>query len=523
MDLDWHFHPFPYLVIISIFHFSLKKSFTNAGALSSWIPGSVPCNRQTHWNGLLCFNGIVTGTIDVDALAAIHGLRSLSFAYNSLTGAIPQLNRLGYLKGYIPPDFFSKMKSLKKANNKFTGGIPPSLAELPRLSELHLEKNQFSGSIPPIDQPTLMSFNVSNDKLEGEIPPNLAIFNYSSFDGIDHLCGDKSGRGCENTAQTSSESPTAAVIIFRMRRRDKIFDVIENRSNGNAATAALEVQVSLSNRSKGMGATKKMGSSRKGSNNGKGGVGELVIVNTEKGAFGLPDLMKASAEVLGNGGMGSSYPDEKPLVYEYMPRGSLLYLLHGDRGPSHAELNWSVRLKIVQGIAEGLGYLHTKLASSHLPHGNLKSSNLFLSDDSEPCIAFRIWSSSPDQPSNVGSSILFGYKAPEAAQHGIIIVLEILTGKFPSQYLNNAKGGTDVVQRVESAISDGRETELLDPEIASSTNSLGQMRRLLGIGAACVERNPEQRASDIQEADGEIELLEETWISRDHFSFPAPI
>ncbi|KAJ6308648.1 hypothetical protein OIU76_018268 [Salix suchowensis] len=172
------------------------------------------------------------GTIDVDALAAIHGLRSLTFAYNSLTGAIPQLNRLGYLKamylrgnrfsGEIPPDFFSKMKSLKKvwlSNNKFTGGIPPSLAELPRLSELHLEKNQFSGSIPPIDQPTLMSFNVSNDKLEGEIPPNLAIFNYSSFDGIDHLCGDKSGRGCENTAQTSSESPTGSGLDADMMVR----------------------------------------------------------------------------------------------------------------------------------------------------------------------------------------------------------------------------------------------------------------------------------------------------------------
>ncbi|KAJ6714979.1 LEUCINE-RICH REPEAT PROTEIN KINASE FAMILY PROTEIN [Salix viminalis] len=192
------------------------------------------------------------------------------------------------------------MKSLKKvrlSDNKFTGGIPPSLAELPRLSELHLEKNQFSGTIPSIDQPALMSFNVSNNKLEGEIPPNLAIFNNSSFDGNDHLCGDKFGRGCENTAQTSSESPSA-VIIFRMRRRDKDFDVIENRSNGNAAAAALEVQVSLSNRSKGMGATKKMGSSRKGSNNGRGGAGELVIVNTEKGAFGLPDLMKASQKCL---------------------------------------------------------------------------------------------------------------------------------------------------------------------------------------------------------------------------------
>ncbi|KAJ6714978.1 LEUCINE-RICH REPEAT RECEPTOR-LIKE PROTEIN KINASE PXC1 [Salix viminalis] len=104
---------------------------------------------------------------------------------------------------------------------------------------------------------------------------------------------------------------------------------------------------------------------------------------------------------------------------------------------SHAELNWSVRLKIVQGIAEGLGYLHTKLASSHLPHGNLKSSNVFLSDGSEPLLSecgLRPLISPPTL-----AQALFGYKAPEAAQHGVspmcdvyclgIIVLEILTGK----------------------------------------------------------------------------------------------
>lgn len=46
-----------------------------------------------------------------------------------------------------------------------------------------------------------------------------------------------------------------------------------------------------------------MGSGRrKGSDDDRGVVGELVIVNNEKGVFGLADLMKASAEVLGNGG-----------------------------------------------------------------------------------------------------------------------------------------------------------------------------------------------------------------------------
>ena len=447
MALDWHFHPFLFLFITFTLQFSLtsavseseslirlKKSFTNAGSLSSWLPGSVPCNKQTHWRGVVCFNGIVTGlqlenmglsgTIDVDALANLQGLRSVSFAYNDFTGTIPALNRLGYLKavylrgnqfsGEIPSDFFLKMKSLKKvwiSDNNFSGGIPSSLAELSRLSELHLENNQFSGTIPSIDQPTLMSFNISNNKLDGEIPPNFARFNSSSFRGNDGLCGEKIGKGCE--LQGSSEPPTdvgvdanmmvsdnkrssvaktvagfvtlavlllsiIAVVIFRMRRRDKGFDAInENRSSGDAA--ALEVRVSLSNRPKEMEVSKKMGSGRKGSNNGRGVVGELVFVNNEKSVFGLPDLMKASAEVLGNGVLGSSYktqmangvvvvvkrmremntlsksqfnaeirklgrlhhphiltplafhyqPEEKLLIYDFVARGSLLYLLHG--------------------------------------------------------------------------------------------------------------------------------------------------------------------------------------------------
>ncbi|KAJ6942673.1 hypothetical protein NC652_008469 [Populus alba x Populus x berolinensis] len=614
MAFDWHFHPFLFLFITFTLQFSLtssvseseslirlKKSFTNAGAISSWLPGSVPCNKQAHWRGVVCFNGIVTGlhlenmglsgAIDVDALANMQGLRSVSFAYNYFTGTIPALNRLGYLKavylrgnqfsGEIPSDFFLKMKSLKKvwfSDNNFSGGIPSSLAELSRLSELHLENNQFSGTIPSIDQPTLMSFNVSNNKLDGEITPNLARFNSSSFRGNDGLCGEKIGKGCE--LQGSSEPPTdvgvdaiaglvtlavllvsiIAVVIFRMRRRGKDFDAIEHRSTGDAA--ALEAQVSLSTRPKEMEVAKKMGSGRKGSNNGRGVVGELVFVNNEKSVFGLPDLMKASAEVLGNGVLGSSYktqmangvvvvvkrmremntlsksqfnaeirklgrlhhphiltplafhyqPDEKLLIYDFVPKGSLLYLLHGDRGPSHDELSWSVRLKIVQGIAKGLGYLHTELAPSNLPHGNLKSSNVFLSNDNEPLLSeFGL---SPLISPPLLAQALFGYEAPEAAEFGVspksdvyclgIIILEILSGKLPSQYLNNARGGTDVVRWVESAISDGRETDFLDPEIESSKNSRCQ-KQLLGIGAACVKRNPEQRL-DITQA---IQLIQE--------------
>ena len=79
-----------------------------------------------------------------------------------------------------------------------------------------------------------------------------------------------------------------------------------------------------------------------------------------------------------------------------------------------------------------------------------------------------------------------------------IVILEIITGKFPSQYLSNGKGGTDVVQWVKSAIEENRETELIDPEIASEASER-EMQRLLQIAAECTESNPENRL-DMKEA-----------------------
>ncbi|XP_057976354.1 pollen receptor-like kinase 3 [Malania oleifera] len=581
----------------------LKKSFANTTALDSWQPGSSPCDEKDQWVGLVCYNSIITGLrlvamglsgkIDVSALVEMPWLRTLSFINNSFSGSIPDFNRLGALKaiylsgnqfsGEIPSDFFVKMTSLKKvwlSNNNFTGEIPSSLSQLPRLIELHLENNQFTGSIPPFAQQKLKSFDVSNNKLEGEIPAVLSIFNVSSFEENPDLCGEKLGKACISAEQQQSSASqiskqeesnkiaaammTVSVVIltimvvaiFLLKRKEEKFDVLGKKKEIKGHFEdSVEVHVSGSSR-------KEMDTARKGttglnhrvSHHGKGN-GEaldLVMVNDEKGIFRLADLMKAAAEVLGNGNLGSSYKavmsngvaavvkrmkemnelgtdgfdaemrrlgrlrhwniltplaylykkEEKLLIQEYLPKGSLLYLLHGDRGPSHTDLDWPVRLKILHGIARGLGYLHTELASLDLPHGNLKSSNVLLSCDYEPLLAD--YGFSPLLSTTQAAQALFAYKSPEALQsHQVspkcdvyclgIIILEILSGKFPSQYLNHGKGGTDIVQWARSSISEGREAELFDPEIASSRNSLGEMERLLHIGVACTESNPELR------------------------------
>ncbi|TKY72890.1 pollen receptor kinase 6 [Spatholobus suberectus] len=271
-----------------------------------------------------------------------------------------------------------------------------------------------------------------------------------------------------------------------------------------------------------------------------------------EGVFGLPDLMKAAAEVLGNGGLGSAYKaamasglcvvvkrmremnkigrdvfdaemrqfgrirhrnvmtplayhyrrEEKLFITEYMRKGSLLYVLHGDRGTSHAELTWPTRLKIVKGIARGLSFLYTEFSTYDLPHGNLKSSNVLLTDDYEPLLSDYAFH--PLINHTVAVQALFAFKSPDYVQSQKVsqktdvyclglIILEIVTGKFPSQYHSNGKGGTDAVQWVLTAISERREAELIDSELQNDTKSRNHMLQLLQIGAACTESNPEER------------------------------
>ncbi|GAB2269073.1 Pollen receptor-like kinase 3 [Dionaea muscipula] len=525
--------------------------------------------------------------------------------------------------GEIPTDYFATVESMKKvflSNNQFTGEIPASLAKLRNLLELHLEDNQFTGAIPPdLKQPPLVSFNVSNNRLAGQIPAGLLAFNSSSFNGNSEICGQSVGRDCVETHadvvvvpsddHQPPKGPTildlqppkqdansnivataatvsvvifslAVVVIFVTRRKDEeeeeegIVDhgaalgnqdvnegdevKVEVASSGGCVSSRKE---SSSNSGRRSTSSKKGGSSHgKGGTGGGTGIGDLVIVNDEKGVFGLADLMKAAAEVLGNGGTGSAYKatmangvavvvkrmkemnkvgkesfdeelrklaglkhwnilpplayhyrkEEKLVVYEYISKGSLLYLLHGgDRGSSRAQLDWPARLKIILGVTRGMCYLHRELSSYGLPHGNLKSSNILINEDNSPMISEYGFSSLIN--TNHLTQALFAYKSPEAllVQNDQILVtsksdvyclgvviLEIVTGKYPSQYLiaSNKSGGIDVVQWVASAIAEDREAELLDPEAAASCeNAKDQMVQFLRIGLACADANPDSR------------------------------
>jgi len=75
---------------------------------------------------------------------------------------------------------------------------------------------------------------------------------------------------------------------------------------------------------------------------------------------------------------------ERILVYDFMHRGSLHRFIFDERNGSL--LDWSKRLNIIKGLADGLVYLH-KQSMLWIVHRDLKPQNILLDHDMNPKIS----------------------------------------------------------------------------------------------------------------------------------------
>ncbi|GAB2293097.1 hypothetical protein Dimus_027310 [Dionaea muscipula] len=588
-----------------------RSSLTHNEAIPNWDPSTPPCSGDpTKWVGVICYNGTVWGlqlenmglggNIDVDALAKLDHLRTISLANNKFEGPIPDMRRLTKLRsvyltnnrfsGEIPNNWFLGMNALRRlflGNNSFVGNVPTSLTTLPRLVELRIDGNRFQGRLPNFEPVGPLSVNAANNQLEGPIPPSLSNSSANSFSGNKGLCGPPLGACTDSGTSGSTSNPTApgyvpygtritiiilsvflalvillliivAVLFFSRRQRSNVGRTMS--SNRQYKLASYDGNQVASAPPQDYYAETKRAEQ-----------GKLVFLREDRDTFDLSELLRASAEVLGSGNFGSSYKavmfggraivvkrfrqmnkvgrqefyehmrrmgrlrhrnvlpvvacyyrrEEKLLICNFADGGSLASHLHGNRNMNYPGLDWCTRLRIIKGVARGLAYLYSELPSLTLPHGHLKSSNVLLDASFEPLLTdyALVPLINPEQ----AQQLMVAYKSPEYESRGHIakntdvwslgiLILEMLTGKFPTNYLavGNVKGSSLAiwVNAIASELEQGGH-QLFDKEMeGTEKNCQVEMRKLLGIGLRCCEEDVDTRWS-IKEAVDNIEKVKE--------------
>ncbi|EYU24506.1 hypothetical protein MIMGU_mgv1a0087053mg, partial [Erythranthe guttata] len=276
---------------------------------------------------------------------------------------------------------------------------------------------------------------------------------------------------------------------------------------------------------------------------------KLVFFGNAPRVFDLEELLRASAEVLGKGTFGTAYKavlevgivvavkrlkdvalsdkdfkekiesvgamdhenlvplrayyysrEEKLLVYDYMPMGSLSALLHGNKGAGRTPLNWELRSEIALGSARGIEYLHLQ-NGPHFSHGNIKSSNILLTKSNSPKVSdfgLNHLVGPPSSPTRVA-----GYRAPEVTDprrvsqkadvysFGVLL-LELLTGKAPTHAILNEEG-VDLPRWVQSVVREEWTAEVFDLELLRDPNMEEEMVEMLQLGIDCTAQYPDQR------------------------------
>ncbi|GJN18428.1 hypothetical protein PR202_gb05591 [Eleusine coracana subsp. coracana] len=546
------------------------------------IVGAVPpgtFGRLPNLRVLSLRSNRVLGALPSDILA-LPNLKSLFLQRNDISGPIP-----AGITG------LASLERLVLAHNNLSGSIPFALNNLTSLRVLRLDGNRLSGSLPSISIPGLDVFNVSDNSLNGSIPRSLSRFPKDSFAGNRLLCGaplDPCGSPFFPPAASPGAPPGGEPVPAGNKKRKLsgaaiagivvgavvaallllivcVLCAVHHRRGATArqegpkgavaSAAPAPARGPTSGEGGGMTSSSKEdlgGGGTSGSTTaaaaaaaaaaGAGAGGEqsrLVFVGKGAGySFDLEDLLRASAEVLGKGSVGTSYKavleegttvvvkrlkdvaaqrrefdahmealgrvehrnvlpvrayyyskDEKLLVYDYVPNGSLSAMLHGSRGSGRTPLDWEARMRSALSAARGLAHLHT---AHNLVHGNVKASNVLLRPDQDAAALSDFCLHPLFAPSSTRAG---GYRAPE-----------LLTGKSPSHASLEGDGTLDLPRWVQSVVREEWTAEVFDVELVRlGASAEEEMVALLQVAMACVATVPDARP----DAPNVVRMIEE--------------
>ncbi|XP_020679669.1 phytosulfokine receptor 1 [Dendrobium catenatum] len=472
---------------------------------------------------------------------------SLILSNNKLVG--PILPGFGNLKMLLVLDLHK---------NNLSGPIPKELSGMANLENLDLSYNNLSGNIP--DTLTklnfLSRFDVSFNNLAGPIPSGgqFSTFSSSDFIGNRDLCGfhlspcqSKTPPHPQSRKQKSKATIVGvaigmgtgivvllviiylAVIRFLSRKQEENAKVVADIDGSSEAAGSRLVLLFHNKDNKEIS----IHAILKSTNNfdqafliGCGGFGLVYKASLEDGRkmaikrlsgdfYQMEREFQAEVEALSmaqheNLVLLQGYckvGKDRLLIYSFMENGSLDYWLH-EKTDGASMLCWLKRLKIAQGAARGLAYLHHS-CQPNIIHRDIKSSNILLDENFEAHLAdFGLARLILPYDTHVTTDLVgtLGYIPPEYSQASIatfkgdiysfgVVLLELLTGRRPVD-ISKPKGSRELLLWV-LEMNERRETEVFDP-IIYHKNIERQLFRALEIACLCVSESPKLRPSTQQ-------------------------
>ncbi|KAL9240886.1 hypothetical protein vseg_015056 [Gypsophila vaccaria] len=194
--------------------------------------------------------------------------------------------------------------------------------------------------------------------------------------------------------------------------------------------------------------------------------------------------------------------DQRLLVYEFMPRGSLENHLFRRSLP----LPWSIRMKIALGAAKGLAFLHEE-AEKPVIYRDFKTSNILLDAEYNAKLSdFGLAKDGPEEgKTHVSTRVMgtYGYAAPEYVMTGHltsrsdvysfgVVLLEMITGRR-SMDKSRPNGEHNLVEWARPHLSDRRRFyRLIDPRLEAHFSIKGA-QKAVQLAAHCLSRDPKAR------------------------------
>ncbi|XP_064989485.1 probable serine/threonine-protein kinase PBL21 [Musa acuminata AAA Group] len=170
--------------------------------------------------------------------------------------------------------------------------------------------------------------------------------------------------------------------------------------------------------------------------------------------------------------------DERLLVYEFMPKGSLEDHLF-DLSPQKPPLEWNTRIRIALGAAKGLTYLHD-VASPPVIYRDMKAANILLDNNFNPKLSdFGLAKLGPvGDKTHVSTRVMgtYGYCAPDYVMSGKltlksdiysfgVLLLELITGRRAFDY-SRTRAEQNLVTWSRPFLNDRRKfLQLADPSL----------------------------------------------------------